>query len=311
MSYEERWKRLIFKWTAPKGFAAMVLFLILSSLTEYSLVSFFLSLGLTDKSLLTGTIWVPLTGLSFTLTISPLFHLIPFGVIVVLASSWMHLTKYAAVVPRRMEPIKKPSIARKVQQVRTTQKRFKSIKRFYKRMGKKFQRIGWALTSLYRRAGAAILRVRGISYLTQRLFFAKAAIKSTAAILTVFVVSFFALCALGYPRLIYDATTGFYGGNPSFHRLVLQTFSTAQAIGQALPPIWWLASAINNALLAAAPAFRGTIENSVTPITAPVVKLDLVWKYAICQNIAAWISTFAALEYGWYTSRLYRRPKPR
>ena len=158
MQSERRWRRLIFRWTVPKGFTATASFLMLAILIEYLVVHFFLSFGLTDKFSLTKTLQVPLTSLFFTITISPLFHFIPLGVITVLVSSWTYLTKYVAMVPRGVKPAKKP---------------FKARRR---------------------------------RYALQRLFFARASVKSTAITLGVFSVSVFgpyvlgtALRALGAP----------------------------------------------------------------------------------------------------------------
>jgi len=293
-------KRLIFRWTALKGFIAVSLFSMLVLFVEYFLVCFFLSFGLVDKYLLTATFQVPLTSLFFTVTISPLFHFIPLGVIVVLVSSWMYLTRYVAVMPHKVEPVKKLVTPRKKPYSRLLGTRLKPIRRFSRSVGKKFQKVGRVLKTLYQRASAAILRIRGVSYVMQRLFFARAAIKSTAGVLVVFLASVLALYMLGYPRLLYDVVLEFYKGNPSFHMFVLNTIETAEATAQALSPIGWLTSTINNALLVAAPGFRSSLESFGAPITAPIVKLDLVWKYALCQYFAAWISAITALLYGWY-----------
>ena len=306
MSSEKRWKRLFFRWTAPKGFTMIALFSTLAIFTEYVLVRFFSSFGLVDKPLFTETFQVPLTNLFFTITVSPLFHLIPLGVIVVLVSSWMHLTKYVAVVPHRVEPVKKPSTRRR-RYPRALEKRLKPIRRFSRGIGRRFRGASRALKGLYHRASTAVLRIRGVSYVTQRLFFARAAVKSTATILTVFLVSIFVLYALVYPRLIHDMVVGFYAENPFFLGFVLKTIEQAQGIGQTLSPIGWLASTINDTLIAVAPGFRSTLEGLGAPIVGPIAKLDLVWKYALCQNAAAWLSAIAAFAYGQYTSRLYRR----
>lgn len=309
MSSEKHWKRLIFKWTALKGFIAMSLFSMLALFVEYFLVCFFLSFGLVDKYLFTATFQVPLTSLFFTVTISPLFHFIPLGVIVVLVSSWMYLTKHVAVMPHKVEPVKKLVTPRKRPYSRLLENRLKPIRRFSRRISKKFQKVGQVLKAFYHRASAAVFRIRGVSYVVQRLFFARAVIKSTASVLVVFLASVLALYMLGYPRLLYDVVVEFYKGNPSFHMFVLNTIETAQAAAQALSPIGWLTSTLNNVLLAAAPGFRGSLESLGAPITAPIVKLDLVWKYTLCQYFAAWISAVTALLYGRYTSRFYRRYK--
>jgi hypothetical protein len=274
---------------------------------EYVLVRFFSSFGLVDKSLFTETFRVPLTDLFFTITISPLFHLIPLGVVVVLVASWMHLTRYVAVVPRRAEPAKRPLTTRRRRYPGALEKRFKPIRRFSRGIGRRFRRVSRALRGLYRRASTPILRIRGVSYVMQRLFFARAAVKSTATILTVFLASVFVLYALVHPTLIHDMVVGFYTENPSFLWFVLETIRQARGIGQDLSPIGWLASTINGALVAVAPGFRSSLEGLGAPIIGPMAKLDLVWKYALCQNAAAWFSAIAAFAYGQYASRLYRR----
>jgi len=280
MSSEEHWKRLLFKWTARKGLTATLLFLALALFIEYLVVYLFISFGLTDTFLLIDFL--------FTTPISPLLHLMPLGVIIVLVSSWMYLTKYIAVVPQKKLPTKP-----KRQHLRTRKVRFKSIKYFFKRVNRKFEWISRALESFY------------------QLHFAKATVKSTATIIGVFLVSTLTLYAIGLPDFIYKAVTGFYNTNPSFHEFVLKTFEITQGIGQTLTPIGWLGSTINNALLTAAPSFRNALEGFGTSITGPLVTLDLVWKYAICQNIAAWASALTALMYGQYATHPYRRHKRR
>ena len=301
MTSEERWKRLIFRWTAPKGFIAIVLFFALALLFEYLMVYFFTFSGLTDN----------FTFKFFTITISPLFHLMPLGVIFVLISSWTYLTKYVAVVPLRISPAKKPLETHRRRHPRARKIRFKSFRNFFGKIGRKFGRVGRAIKAPFRRIGAAFLRIRGVSYVQRRLFFARAAVKSTATVLTVFLVSVLALYILVYPNLLNDLAFELYSANPSFHGFVLKTIEIAQGVAQALSPIGWLASAINDALRAVAPGFRNTIEGFGASTTHPLTNLDLVWKYIICQNAAAWISAIVVLAYGEYSSRVYSIRKPR
>ncbi|MFB0501764.1 MAG: hypothetical protein ACETVP_04775 [Candidatus Bathyarchaeia archaeon] len=91
----------------------------------------------------------------------------------------------------------------------------------------------------------------------------------------------------------------------------MKTIETAKGIAQALSPIGWFASAIDGALRAVAPGFRNAIEGLGSSVTGPSTNLDLMWKYTLCQNAAAWISAFAILAYGEYASRVYRIRKPR
>jgi hypothetical protein len=294
MSTEKRWKRFIFRWTAPKGFTAIVLFSALALFIEYVLVSLFISAGLTEKNPFTTTFQVPLINSSFTITISPLLHLLPLDVIVVLISSWTYLTKYIAVAPRRTKPVKKPP---------KTQK-----KRLPKKIRGKLRRVSRAFRSFYRRLSRAVLQVRGISYVLQQLFFARAAIKSTANVLMVFLASFTILYILAYPSSTYDAVVGFYKWSPAFLGFVAKTIEIAEGVGQAISPIGQVGSAITNALLAAAPGFRSALENFGASTVGGIAKLDLVGKYVLCQNLAAFISAITALAYGrYYSMRLYRR----
>jgi len=280
---EGQLKRVIFRWTAPKGFVAIVLFFALAFLFEYLMVCFFMFSGLVDNFAFKF----------FTITISPLLHLMPLGVIFVLISSWAYLTKYVAVMPRRALPAKKPSETHRRKTRGARKMRFKSFRDFFGRIS------------------AAFLRIRGVSYIQQRLFFARAAVKSTATVLTVFLVSVLALYILVYPKVFHDLSIGLYSANPSFHGFVLKTMEIAQGVAQALSPIGWLASAINGGLRAAAPGFRNTIEGLGSSMTGSLANLDLVWKYTLCQNLAAWISAIVTLAYGEYTSRMYRIKKPR
>ena len=293
MPSEKRWKRLVFKWTAPKGFIAVVLFFAVALLIEYLVVYFFTLSGLTDEFLFKF----------FTINISPLFHLMPLGVIVVLVSSWAYLTRYIAVVPRRISHAKKLEVKRR-RYPRARKKRFKLLRKF-------FERVDQTIEVFSRRIGAAVLRIRGVSYLQKRLFFARAAVKSTVTVLLVFLVSVLTLYILAYPKMAYNFAAGIYEANPSLHGFVLKTIEVGKATVQALSPIEWLTSAINNALRAAAPGFRNALEGFGGPITESLAKLDLVWVYTLCQNVAAWASAVVALAYGEYTSRLYRIRKPR
>lgn len=301
MTSEEPRKRLFLRWTAPKGVVAIVLFFILGLLIEYLLVNFFISSGLADKFLVKF----------FTINISPLFHLMPLAVIIVLISSWAYLTKYIAVVPHGTSPTKRPLEMRRRRHLRPRKVRFKSFRKFFRGMGKKFERVGQAIRSFLGRIGAAILRIPGFSYLQRRLFFARAAVRSTATVLAVFVVSALALYLFAYPKVSYDLATGLYTLNPSFHGFILKTIEIGKGTTRALSPIGWLASAIDNGLRAVAPGFRNALEGFGAPIIKPLDKVDLLGRYIICQNVAAWISALVALAYAEYTSSSYRIRKPK
>lgn len=303
MSLEKNWKRLIFRWSSQKGLAAIVSFFALTIIIEYFIVASFLSFGLTDEYLLTQTFQFPGTNILFTLSISPLFHLMPIGVIFVLVANWVYLTKYATVAPRRVKPLRKLPITPKSRYPKFMLKLFKSIRQFSKNVSKKFEKTNRSLNNFSNRVKAAFLRTRGVSYLTHRLSFAHAAVKSSITVLAVFVVSVFGLYLLVQPTSIYDAVVGFYTGNPSLPSAV-----KGACEGIASSPIGGLTTGVNNALAGIAIGFWNTFEG-VGTLTESLVQLDLVWKYVICQNIAAWVSAFMVWAYGKYSPQLYRHKR--
>lgn len=292
---------MIFRWTATKSFVAILLFFAIAAFFEYLMVCFFSFSGLTDN----------FTFNFFNTSISPLFHLMPLGVMFVLLSSWMYLTKCVGMMPRRMLPSKKP-LERHRRRIRRPRKtRFGQFRNFLTKIWRKLGRVGRASKAFFRRIGDVFPRSRRVSSARKRPFFARAAVKSTATVLTVFLVSVLSLYSLVHPSLLHDLATGLYDANPVFHGFVLKTIEMAQGFAQVSFPIGWLASTIDRALRAVAPGFRTIIEGFVTPATESLTNLDLVGKYTLCQNAAAWISAIVALGYGEYTSRTHRTHKPR
>jgi len=301
-SLETRWKRLILRWTGLKGLAAITLFFVLSVVFEVLLVYSFQMLGLVDRSIWTATFLIPFINWSFTVSISPLFHLLPIGVIIVLLSSWTYLTKYTAFIPQRVETARRaPPPTRRQQESR----RFKSLKRLSKRLSRRLQRISRAL-----KAGAQ--RIRGVSYVSQRLHFARAAVRSAAMVLVIFLSAVLLLFFVEYPDMVHSWTLNMYRGSPTFLNFVLGTTQWFRGLGQGVPPLGGLGSAVNNVLLAVAPGFRHSLEGAGASLTLPIVQLDVVGKYVLSQNLAAWTSALVALLYGAYaSSRSLRRPRGR
>lgn len=295
MSSEERWKGSIFRRT-KKGLAATVLFFAFAIIIECLIVASFLSYGLLDEFLLTQTFQFPGLNIFFTLGISPLFHLIPIGVIFVLGANWVYLTRCVALQPHKVETSKRRPAMLKARYQKPKSRRFKLIRQFSKSLSRRFEKISRSFKTFSNRISTAFLRIRGVSYLTHRLSFAKTTVKSSAAVLTVFIVSALGLYILFQPRLTYDIVAGFYAGNP------LQSMIT----GVAFSPIGGLTTAVSNALAGIAIWFWNTFEG-VGKLAVSLVQLDLAWKYVICQNIAAWVSAIMVWVYGKYSSHLYRR----
>jgi len=299
---ETRGKRLIVRWTAPKGFAALLLFFILALFFEFLLVYFFLSFGLSDKNVWAGAFEIPSTNWAFSVSLSPLFHVLPITVIVVLVSSWAYMTKYAAFVPARAEVARRtfPSARRE-----TEKRRLRGLRRFFKRISRRVQKIGESVK-------AGFQRVRGVSYFSKQQYFARVTVRSALVVFAVFLSMSLLLYIVVYPDMIYEGIIGLYRGNPSFLEFVKGLGGFFQGLGQALPPISGLGTAVNNALLGVAPGFRRSLAGVGAVLTGSIVGLDVTSKYVLSQNVAAWVAAFVALIYGAYTStRLHRRVRGR
>jgi hypothetical protein len=294
---ETRWKRLIVRWTAPKGFVAILLFLAVILLLEFLLVYFFRSAGLTDEYTWTGTLHVPYVNQRLSLTLSPMFHLLPLSVVVVLLSSWTFLTKYVAFIPHITQSAKKTTAKK---QRPPLKRRFKSVRNFARRINRKIQRIASSLKE-------AFSRIPGVSKLSRRLFFARAAVRSALIILSVFASFAFIAYTMAYPWWIHDAVVGLYRANPSLRMFVIGTNQKLQSIGKTLTPIRSATKSINDALLSAAPSFRRNLQN-LGGFLEPVSKLSVAEKYLLVQNLAAWVCALIALAYGkYFGSRRYKR----
>lgn len=287
MSAQTGWKQRISRWTTPKGLASIIVFLVIVFLLEYLIVYSSISFGLEDTNPLSWQVF------SFTITVSPLFHILPLTVIIVLVSSWMHLTRHVSVGPRKLEPIRShlppPRRMKKI--------RFKTVRRYYKRVSKKLGEVGRRIRDLF-------LENR-LAYLLRR-----ALIKSAWTIILSFSALVLLIYVIVYPKIIPDAANWLLGGGDSvFQGFVVGTINAANAIGQALSPIGWVAASIINGLAASAPSFRNWVIGFTTPIAKPLISLDLVGKYVLAQNVAAWVSALTALYYGQLAHRPVRRSK--
>jgi hypothetical protein len=296
------WRRLIIRWTGAKGLMAILLFFIVTIIVEVVFIYGFQTLGLVDNSVWVAKLLVPYTKSSLTISISPLFHLLPISVIIVLIASWAYLTKYTAFIPQRPEQAKRftpPS--RRLQESR----RFKSLRRLSKRLTKRLEKTGLTIKSGFQ-------RIPGVSYLSQRLHFARAAIRSALTVLIVFICIAFLMVIVEYPDLIRNATVNMYQGSISPRGVVLGVSNWLEGIGKAAPPLGGLGTRINNGLVGAGPRFRQSLQSAGSAVTAGIVQLNVSGKYTLSQNLAAWISALTALTYGAYvSSRMSRRPKGR
>jgi hypothetical protein len=281
------------RWTALKGIAAIILFLAIAALAEYLVVLYAISQGVTESALLQYSFRFPGTDWLVTIAISPLFHLVPIAVIIALTFSWTYLTKKIAVKPRTTITRSEVSGRTQKQTRKTTSKLSRSIRNFLRKIKSGFS------------------RARGISYVLKKVHFARATSKSALIVLTAFMLFAFVFILLTYPQLIYRTVSGAYENNSSLHDFVISLGNSAISFGEVVWPIGRMATAVNNALLAAAPTIRG-IGVALGNLIKPVTQLDSAGKYLVFQNAAAWVSVFAVLFYGEYWRKGYRyRRKPR
>ena len=279
MASKGKRNRLTFRWTAPKGLLTIVLFLALALISEFFMVSFFAFSGLTEVCAYKF----------FTVTVSPLFHLLPLAVILVLVSSWIYLTKHIAMRPHRISPAKVSERRRRRPRGRKTR-------------SKSTRSVIGAIKKFFNQISSVFLRSRGGSFVQRRLSFGRVALESAVTVLTIFLLSIILLSVLVYPNLFTDFAVGFYSANSAFHGFVLQTIETLQGIGKVLAPI-------DGGLRAIAPGFRNAFEGLVTSRSQSLTEGDLLWRYVFCQNAAAWVSAIAALAYVRYFSKTYRGSK--
>ncbi len=272
-------KRFIIRWATLKGVAAIILFLMIAALAEYFVVVYARNLGVKDETQLQWSIKFSRPEWALTVVISPLFHLVPVAVIISLAFSWMYLTKHAAVKP-----------------VETQKGKAETARRGQKQKLKTLKKVVGKIQS-------GLLKVKGIAYVWQEIHFARATIKSALMVLLVFLTLIIVASFLTYPQLIYQTIIGAYKNDPSL-------LNSVKGTAQFLAPVGGIFSAINNALLAAAPGFRDFVL-TLGLVTKPLANLDNAGKYLVFQNIAAWVSGFAALFYGEYWRKGYRYKRTR
>ena len=256
--------RLTFRWTAPKGLLTIVLFLALALISEFVMVSFFAGAGLTEM-------------FANLLPVSPLFHLLPLAVIVVLVSSWIYLTKHVAMGSRVKAPVKGSKIRRR--HPRRSKTRQTSTQNTVGAIKKVFSKIAYMFSSSSR-----------VSVTQRRLTFSRAALESTVTVLTIFLLSIILLSVLVYPNLFTDFAVGFYSTTSP-----LQGFM--QALANVLVPI-------ASGLKSIAPGFRNAFEGLVT--SQSLTGGDLLWGYVFCQSAAACVSAISALVYVRYFIKTHR-----
>jgi hypothetical protein len=254
-----------------KGLAAIILFLIIATLIEYIIVVYAMNIGIKEKpeDLLQWTFSFPGTNWMVTITISPLFNLVPIAVIITLAFCWIYLTRQTAIKPYEVKRGKIELGAKRGKESRVKE--------------------------LFGKIKAGLLKIKGFAYVWQKIHFARATIKSALTVLTVFATFILIFSLFAYPRLIYQAISNAYQSNPSLLDFVKSATQALSSIG----------GIFNSALAGAAPGFRN-FALSLGNIIGPLASLDNGGKYLVFQNIAAWLSALITIFYGEYIRKGYR-----
>jgi uncharacterized membrane protein YciS (DUF1049 family) len=281
-------RRMIFQWMTFKALIAIIIFVIFSIFIQWVIVLYSVNLGVKDTSVIQHEFQFPNSEWTITITISPLFHLIPTVVIITLLSSWTYLTKHIAVRHRRKQL-----------------QSLKSVKSHTKKHNVKgIKGLMVKVKNVAENGKNKLLQIRSIAYLWQKIHFARATIKSGLIVLCIFGLFIFIISLLTYPQIIYLAVKGSYQNNIALRNFVMSIGNLLHEI-VSLPILNSIYSAINSGLLFIAPGFRGSV-SQFGGLIEPLVKLPSSGKYLIFQNAATWISALIALFYGNYKQKQYR-----
>ena len=274
-----------------KGSITVILFIAVAALIEFLVVLYAMRLGVEDTSVLKWSFNFPGTSWPVTIAISPAFHLVPICVIITLAISWTYLTKKVSLRRQEIRRGKVETFPRQRVQKRGL-----------------VSRISRAARNLSRRIKSKLPKTKGISYLSKRIHFQRATVRSALIVLLAFVAFTMLFSLLAYPQAIFRFVSNVYQTDPSLRNFVISVDNWAKGAAQALGPIGWLSTSINNALIAAAPGV-GNLGVGLGGLISPIATLGNVDKFLLFQNAAAWISVLVVFIYGERTGKSYRYKK--
>ena len=227
------------------------------------MVSFFVGSGLTETS-------------AYPLPVSPLFHILPLAVMLVLVSSWIYLTNHIATRPHRVAPAKVSKIRRHSRRTKSTRGTMGAVKNILDKI-------------------SSVFSSSSVSSTPQRLSFSKAALESTVTVITVFLLAIILLAVIVYPNLFTRFAAGFYSETSALQGFMQSLADVLVSIASGLDSI--------------APGFRSAFEGIVSAKLPSLTQGDLLWRYVFCQNAAAWVSALVALAYVKNFSNPYRSRK--
>ena len=291
--------RIIFRWRTVKERLAILLYLTIAVIVEYLLVEAFMLRGLADESPLLINISIPATELTIIIQISLIFHLIPAATVLSLILGWAYITASYVTSPARVERLKpKRASKRFVKRRRSSIFRgyFKPLRKFYRRVRWRLGMVNQSLSSSIIKLGD-LLGINRLSSILEKSPLAKATIKGAITITLTFTIIAIIIYLMEYPKAIYELAINLYQRNPSLLDFVYKTHESAKAMVQSSSPLGWLTSPINDTLLNVAPNFKRFMDQLINPLTSIISRLDILSKYVLCQNLAAWGSAIFALIY--------------
>ena len=176
-------------------FAPTFVFIVIGVFVEYLVVAYAMSLGVEDVSPLRSTLLFPGSNWTVTLALSPLFHVVPFAVIVALVASWTYLERHVRARP---------------------QEAWKGKASPPPKHGKRTEA---KLTRLFGRIGPTL---------------AKAKTKSAIIVLVIFTLFVLAASLLTFQQAIYRGAISMYQTNPSLLAFVRGTNVAMAPVGNAI-----------------------------------------------------------------------------
>jgi len=270
VSTENVSKHPMFRWTSLKGLISILAFFILTIIVEYLIVLLALSLGIQDHGMLQ---W---SNPSFTLTISPLFHLVPLSVTLALTACWIYLTKHVKTRPQDMQKIRPGTSIRRGREL-GKQKNLTKVKH-------------------------AFSRINVFAYVDRRIRSTRPTVRSALGVFAAFLALILVVVLLAFPNLIFESVTNAYRNNPGLLNFVR---GTGQALSSSVGRAF---SSLNDAVLAGSTGFRN-FAYGVGNLISPLANADNEGRYLFFQNAAAWICALVVLFHGEFRSKTYKYTK--
>ena len=252
-----------------------MVFLVAAVIAEVLVVLYAMDLGVEDMGQLVTT-W------PVTIRISVLFELVPLAVIITLSFAWIYLTKKLAV--RQTQPIGRTEIRQPPTQKSRPAK------------------------SSVEKTDQTPPKVKGPSSIRQRIYSARATIKSALIVIFSFAILVLVLAQLVFPGAIYQTLASSYQTHSPLYHFVVSVANSLSGFARDVPAIGWIAGGLHNGLVALSPGVRA-VGMAFGSLIGPLANLDAAGKYLLFQNLAAWISVFSVLLYGQYSRRSYRYRK--